>query len=375
MNFGFTEEQDLLRAEVRKFLGAHCPLAEVRRLTEGSEGWARPLWKQVAELGWTGLTIPEAHGGAGLGFEDLVVVLEETGRSLFPSPLVSTTLAAAALLEAGSAAQQAQWLPRLADGSVIGSLAVLEASDRLGPEGVALRGKPDRAGFVLDGEKLFVCDAGAADLFVLVFRSGDAPGDLSLAALPRGRAGLAAEDVPGIDLTRRVGRLRLSQVRVEEGDLLGAPGHAAPALARVLDLGACAVAAEAAGAAEAALALTVGYAKQRTQFGSPIGRWQGVKHPLAEMLVEVESLKSLVYYAAWALDRRAPDAPVAVSRAKALASEAFARIGIDAVQLHGAIGYTWQYDAQLYLKRSKWVRPAFGDASHHWERVFARGGA
>jgi alkylation response protein AidB-like acyl-CoA dehydrogenase len=210
---------------------------------------------------------------------------------------------------------------------------------------------------------------------VLAFRTGDAPGAVALAALPRDRAGLVAEDLPGIDLTRRGGRVRLSEVRVAESDLLGEPGHAAPALARVLDLGACVVAAEAAGAADAVLGLTVAYARQRTQFGSPIGRWQGVKHPLAEMIVEVESLKSLVYYAAWALDRRAPDAALAVSRAKAFASEAFARIGIDAVQLHGAIGYTWEYDAQLYLKRSKWVRPAFGDASHHWERVFGRGDA
>ena len=154
MDFGFTEEQELLRAEVRKFLDQSCPMSEVRRISEAGAGLPGPLWKQVAELGWPGLTIPEEHGGAGLGFEDLVVVLEETGRSLFPAPLLSTTLAAAAIREAGSAEQQARWLPRIAEGSAIGTLAYLEADDIQGPEGVQLRASD--GGTLESGEKLFV---------------------------------------------------------------------------------------------------------------------------------------------------------------------------------------------------------------------------
>jgi alkylation response protein AidB-like acyl-CoA dehydrogenase len=155
MNFGFSEEQELLRAEVRKLLGERCPLAEVRKITETPDGFSRELWKRVADLGWVGLTIPEAYGGAGLGRVDEVVLLEETGRSLFPSPLVSCSLAAAAL-RAGSEAQRARFLPRIADGSAVATLALLEASDHLAPEGVALAGRPDGGSFVLSGEKLLV---------------------------------------------------------------------------------------------------------------------------------------------------------------------------------------------------------------------------
>jgi alkylation response protein AidB-like acyl-CoA dehydrogenase len=374
MNFGFTEEQELLQAEARKFLDQRCPLEEVRRLAETPEGFSRALWKETAELGWLGLTISEAHGGAGLGWVDLVVLLEETGRTLFPSPLVATTLAAAAIRESGSEAQRTRWLPLLADGSRIGTFAFLEASDLHQPEGVALAGRPDGDGWRLSGEKLFVPDAGAADVLVVAFRTGPGPREIGLALVERDAPGVATEATPSMDLTKRFGRLALDGALVGPDALLGRPGAAWPAAARLLDLGACAVAAEAVGAAQAVLQLTVGYAKNRVQFGEPIGKFQGVKHPLAEMYVDVESFRSLVYYAAWALEESPDEAPLAVSRAKAYASEAFPRIGIDCVQLHGGIGYTWEYDAQLYLKRAKWTRPLFGDAEHHYERIAQLGG-
>ncbi len=172
MDFGFTEEQELLRSEVRKWLDQNCALEEVRRITEaeGGEGFAREQWKEIAELGWLGLTIPEAHGGAGLGWVDLVVVLEETGRSLFPSPLVSSTVAAAALLEAGSPEQQSRWLPGLADGTVIGTLAAQESPGAPSAASVQLDGRADGAGVLLSGEKRFVPDVGAASLYVVPFR-------------------------------------------------------------------------------------------------------------------------------------------------------------------------------------------------------------
>jgi acyl-CoA dehydrogenase len=372
MNFGFTEEQELLRSEVRKFLDENCPLEEVRKISESSEGFKRELWKQIAELGWLGLTIPEEHGGADLGWVDLVVILEEAGRTLFPLPLISTTLAAAAIRLNGSAEQQARWLPRIADGSAIGTLAFLEADDIQGAEGIRLRAA---AGDTLQsGEKLFVCDAGVADLFVVALRFGDGPMDLHLAVLERGAEGLTAEDLPGVDRTKRLGRVRFDGVHLAEDAILACGGDAGAAIARLQDLGATALAAEMVGAAEAALQLTVSYARERVQFGQPIGTFQGVKHPLAEMYVDIESFKSLVYYAAWCLGEEQEDAALAASRAKAYASEAFARIGLDAIQLHGGIGYTWEYDAQLYLKRSKWARPIFGDADYHYERVAALGG-
>ena len=368
MNFGFTEEQELLRQEVRKFLDAHAPLEQVRKLMETPDGFSRDHWKQIGELGWLGLTLPEAHGGAGLGWVDLVVVLEEMGRTLFPSPFLGATIGATAVREAGSDAQRSRWLPALADGSAIASLAWLEPSDRMDAAGVEATATPSSDGFVLSGVKEQVLDAHVADRFVVAVRAG---GAVRLAVVERGAAGVTVEPTPSIDQTRRVGRVRLANVRVAADHVLADPSEAT--LARVFDLATAAVTAESLGAAEAAIRLTVRYANERIQFGSPIGRFQGVKHPLAESFVDVESAKSILYYAAWALDERDAGASRAVSLAKAYASEAFARIGIDAVQLHGGVGFTWEYDPHLYLKRSKWARPAFGDADWHYDRAIALG--
>jgi alkylation response protein AidB-like acyl-CoA dehydrogenase len=371
MNFGFSEEQELLRREVRKFLDDRCPRSEVRKHA-GLE-LAADLWREVSGLGWPGLTVPEQYGGAGLGWIDLVVLLEETGRTLFPSPLVSTTLAEAALLQLGDEAQRARWLPRLASGEAIGTLALLEQNDVLGPAGVGLIGKPDGGGYRLSGTKCFVHDAGSATLFVVAFRTGAGADDLALGLVERGARGVSARAFPAMDATKPMGDLVLDDVQVSADAVLRS-GRGAAALGGLLDRGAVAVTAEMIGAAEEALAITVQYAKERVQFGEKIGRFQGVKHPLAEHYVEVESFKSLLYYAAWALDENPSAASLAASRAKAYASEAFAKLGIDGVQLHGAIGYTAEYDIQLYLKRSKWARPAFGDADWHYERVAQLGG-
>ncbi|MCZ6781965.1 MAG: acyl-CoA/acyl-ACP dehydrogenase [Proteobacteria bacterium] len=375
MNFGFTEEQDLLRREVRHYLGQRCPMKQVRQLMGTPEGYSPELWKEWGELGWLGITVPEEYGGAGLKWIDLVVLLEEAGRALYPSPLTSSALAGAALCDLGSPEQKREWLPSLADGSRIGTLALLEADGDLTPNGIQLRGEPDGDGFLLRGEKRFVTDPVSADLFVVAFRTGtgtgdaDGDADLTLALVDADAPGVHARTFPTLDQTKRLGTLDLDGVRVAGDALLGEPGAAGSTLARLLDLGAVAVAAEMIGAAEAALDLTVQYAKQRVQFGSPIGRFQGVKHPLAEMYVQVESSKSLLYYAAWALDDDPEQVPRAASLAKAYLSDAFARIGIDGIQLHGTLGYTEEHDIQLYLKRSKWARPMFGDASYHYERV------
>jgi len=374
MNFGFTEEQDLLRAEVRKWLDARCPIPQVRALMETDAGYSTELWKELAELGWLGLTIPEVHGGAGLHWVDFVVLLEETGRTLFPSPLISTTLAAAAILDSGSDEQRARWLPGIADGSRIGTLALIEANEVIAPAGIALLGKPDGDAFLLTGTKSFVADAGAANLFVVAFRTGPGVEDLALCVVDAGSPGVSSVSQATMDRTKRTGTLALANARVPKSAILAAPGRAWPAIQRSFDRGAIATTGELIGAAEGALALTVQYAKDRIQFGNPIGKYQGVKHPLAEMYVDIESTKSLLYYAAWALDESPGEVPRSASLAKAYASDAFARIGIDAVQLHGAVGYTAEYDVQLYLKRSKWARPTFGDSDFHYERVASLGG-
>ncbi len=371
MDFGFSEEQELLRAEVRKFLDRNAPLDEVRKIMASEAGLDRALWQQMAELGWVGLAIPDEHGGTGLDLVTLIVLLEETGRTLFPSPLISTIVAAKAIELAGSDEQQARWLPGLAAGTTIGSFAYLEDSDRHDLEGIALLGKRDGDATLLSGTKQLVSDTASADFLVVAYRTGSGRDAVSLAVVESGAAGLGVDHFPTLDATKRLGRLRFEDVRIEAGARLGEEGAAGAIVSQLLDIGALLVTAEAVGTAEGAVATTTEFAKQRVQFGSPIGRYQGVKHPLAEAYVDVESFKSLVYYAAWALDEGADDASRAVSRAKAYASEALPRIGLEGVQLHGGVGYTAEYDIQLYLKRSKWVRPAYGDADHHFEKLAA----
>jgi alkylation response protein AidB-like acyl-CoA dehydrogenase len=275
------------------------------------------------------------------------------------------------LREYGSAEQQAAFLPRIARGELIATLALLERGQLIGAAGVGASVRRDGDALLLDGEKTFVHDAGSAGLFVVAAHDERGVG---LYLVERGQPGVEAESHTLIDATKRMGTLRLSGVRLGRKAVLAAAAQGEAALARLLDAGALAIAAEAVGAAQAVHELTVEYAKVRRQFGVQIGKFQGVKHPLAEMHVEIETAKSLVYYAAWAADCAPLQLPRAASMAKAYVSDAFARIGIDAIQLHGAIGYTEEYDAQLYLKRSKWVRPQFGDADHHYERIARLGG-
>jgi len=372
MNFGLTEEQELLRREARKFLDEQCPLQEVRRLMAQPLGYSPEHWKTLAQLGWTGLITPERYGGAGLGWIDLIVVLEEAGRGLFPAPLISTLLASSAIEDAGSETQRERWLPALAAGDEIGTLALLEDASDQRLDSITVRGCREGNGFVVEGRMQHVVDAQNATLFVVAFR--DESDALRLAVVPRDSEGVQIEHCETLDLTKRLGHLELVGVQIPQDALLETASDRESAIERVLDRAAIAVTAEILGAGQAAHALTVQYAKDRVQFGSPIGRYQGVKHPLAEMYVDLESIRSLLYYAAWTLEERPEEVPLAASRAKAFATEAFLRIGVGAVQLHGAVGYTEEYDVQLYLKRSKWARPTYGDETHHLERVAMLGG-
>lgn len=370
MNFGFTPEQEQLRDQLRRFLDDRAPMPVVRNLVAQAPGFSRELWRAAAELGWLGLVVPEDYDGLGLGWVDVLVVLEETGRSLFPSPFISHTLAQSLLIAAGSEAQKRAHLPDWVNGARIAVPALLDRPDVFSPDGVTLTGRVEAGAFVLDGAKRFVDDAGAADVFLVAFRPGTA-GDVRVAIVDRQATGVHVTADATMDATKRTGTVRFEGVRVAADALL--PSADFKSLSQLLDRGAVAVTAEAVGAMEQLLAITSQYAKDRVQFGERIGRYQGVKHRLAEIFVDVESVKSLVYYAAWCCDHSAAQLPRAASLAKAYAAEAFPRIGIDGVQLHGAIGYTADYDIQLYLKRAKWVRPMFGDADHHYERAYRLG--
>ena len=371
MNFGFTEDQELLRAQVRKFLRERSPVARTRELANSDTGICRETWRDMAELGWLGLALPEAFGGSDLSWIDLTVVLEEMGRSLHPSPYVSTTLAACALLAHASEDQKSEWLPKIAEGDCVATMALNDEANTYGVDAVSLRANPHDGDLVLHGCKRFVADAAVADIFLVAFR--DAQAKLALAILPATQPGVSIETVRNLDRTKPSGSLRLEGVRIGADAVLGGAPMGTAALESLLDLGALAASAESIGVCEAILEMTTEYAKQRIQFGSPIGRYQGIKHPLADIYVDIESMKSLTYYAAWAVTTGQDDAALAVSRAKAYCSTAINNAGVTGIQSHGAIGYTEDYDLQLFLKRTKWARASFGDEDFHYDRLTAIG--
>ncbi|NQV64537.1 MAG: acyl-CoA/acyl-ACP dehydrogenase [SAR86 cluster bacterium] len=363
MNFGFTEEQDLLRDQVRKFLDAQSPVSRVREIMHTDEGFDRQIWQQIADLGWLGLVVDPEHDGVGLGFVDLIVILEEMGKSLFPSPFIAHSLAASTLDELASDDQKKRYLNDLACGRKIGTIALLDIHDLPNADSISLSGVVHQDGVILSGKKTFVMDADSADLFVVAFKDQHA---IYLALISRDQTGVSTQGSATMDLTKRTGSLELDHVKVAPQDLILAT---AENISRLLDKAAVAVTAEVIGAAEAVIYMTSSYAKDRIQFDNPIGKYQGVKHRLAEMYVDVESFKSLLYYAAWCVKESPAELARSASLAKAYASDAFSQIGTDGVQLHGAIGFTQEYDMQLYLKRSKWARPIFGDADYHYERI------
>src|SRR5216683_1006802 len=372
MNFGFNEEQELLRNTARKFFENECGSETVRRLMETPEGISAELWKKLAEQGWLGLIYPEQYDGTGLGLVDLVVLMEEMGRAVAPGPYFSTVLLGGlAILEAGGDAQKKEWLPRIAAGDKRVALAWMEPSAQLGPAGVTLTAVKRGETFTLSGTKLFVHDAHTADALVVAARTRPGAGadGVSLFLLPKGTKGLEVTLLPTMDQTRKLCEVACSDVTVGADALLGAAEAGWAPLSRVLDRATVALCAERCGGAQKVLDMTVEYAKIRQAFGRPIGSYQGVKHRAADMLVDVENSKSITYYAAWALDENSPEAPLAVSMAKAYVSDAYRRVAAGGIQLHGGIGFTWEHDLHLYFKRAKGSEFTFGDATHHRERV------
>jgi alkylation response protein AidB-like acyl-CoA dehydrogenase len=372
MNFGFNEEQELLRNTARKFFENECGSDTVRRLMETPEGISAELWKKLAEQGWLGLIYPEQYDGTGLGLVDLVVLMEEMGRAVAPGPYFSTVLLGGlAILEAAGDAQKKEWLPRIAAGDKRVALAWMEPSAQLGPAGVTLTAVKRGETFTLSGTKLFVHDAHTADALVVAARTRPGAGadGVSLFLLPKGTKGLEVTLLPTMDQTRKLCEVACSDVTVGADALLGAAGAGWAPLSRVLDRATVAHCAAMCGGAQKVLDMTVEYAKIRQAFGRPIGSYQGVKHRAADMLVDVENSKSITYYAAWALDENSPEAPLAVSMAKAYVSDAYRRVAAGGIQLHGGIGFTWEHDLHLYFKRAKGSEFTFGDATHHRERV------
>jgi alkylation response protein AidB-like acyl-CoA dehydrogenase len=339
---------------------------------EGKKGFAPEMWKQVSELGWPALIIPEQYGGIGMTVIDLIVVMEEMGRALFPSPFLFNLMGTFALLEAGSEEQKQKYLPLIASGECLTTLAFAEPGDIIDIRGVNSEARKSGDGFALNGEKLFVDYAHAANLMIVPCRTapGKNPGEgITLFLVDPKEAGVKINVLRAIDLTRKNCQVILENVKLAPDRVLGEVDRGGPVFKKLLLKSTVALAAEMIGGAEAALAKAVDYAKIREQFGRPIGAFQGIKHPLADMYVDIELAKGLVYYAALSLENGLEDAEIAVSSAKTAISDAFTRVGMESILIHGGVGYTWECDAHLFLRRAKWSEYTLGDPGYHREHI------
>ena len=367
MNFSFSDDQVLLKNSVRAALEEHCKSAHVRAMAEDSKGYGDELWSEMGKLGWLGLPFPEEHGGAGLGLVELAIVLEEMGRAAYPGPFFSTVvLGGLGLMLGGSAEQRDKWLPAIASGRARMTAALLEDHLDWDPAATTASATKSGSGWILSGVKRFVPWAHVADVILVPARSAEG---LSLFLLDPKSVGVTLSPMKGIDLTNRWSELRLDKVAVGAEAIMGQPGAAASLLESLLRRAAVCASAEMLGAARRCLDMSVEYVKVREQFGQPIGSFQAIRHRCAEMLLEAENAHAAVYYAAWALTAGAEDAAVASSICKSYVNEAARRVCGDAIQVHGGIGFTWEYDLHLYMKRAKALEPLYGDTEYHRELV------
>jgi len=367
-----TAELAELRTAVRDFLSAKSGEEQVRQVMESERGYDEAVWAQMAEqLGLQALALPAEHGGDGYGFVELAVVLEEMGRALLPSPFLSTiVLAGSALVAAGDAGAQAAHLPGIATGKTTATLAVAEADGAWDTASLATTAIRGDKGWTLRGEKCFVLDGATADLILVVARTDEGP---TLFSVGGDAPGLTRTPLRTLDATRRLARLDLADVPAVA---VGEPGAAAAVVDRVLDLAMTALAAEQVGGARACLEASASYARERVQFGRPIGSFQAVKHKCADMLVRLQLADAAAREAADAVAGvdGAPDPGVAAAVAHVVCSEAYMFVAAENIQVHGGIGFTWEHPAHLYYRRAKSSQLLFGGPAVYYERLLSRMG-
>jgi alkylation response protein AidB-like acyl-CoA dehydrogenase len=368
VNFAFSDEQEELRSIVRQFLEAKSPEAAVREQMDTERGYDPDVWRQMAEqLGLQSLIVPEDHGGQGFGYVELIVVLEEMGRALLCAPYFSTVaLGVNTLVHSGDDAAQKQWLPGIASGETIATLAFTEPNGRWDESGIELRATRSGDTWTLDGTKSFVLDGHVADLILV---AGRTDAGVSIFAVTGDASGLTRTPLSTMDQTRKQAKLDFAGV---PATLVGTDGAGWATVSRVLDLAAVALAAEQVGGAQRVLEMSVEYAKDRVQFGRPIGSFQAIKHKCADMLLEVESAKSAAYYAGWCAAELNDELPAVASLAKAYCSDAYFHASAENIQIHGGIGFTWEHPAHLYFKRAKSSELLFGDPTYHRELLAQR---
>ena len=351
MNFGLSDEQVLLQKTLRRFHEESCPTTRVRAVMESASGHDPALWAEYANLGVPGLVIPAEHGGSGLELLDLALAAEELGYAAAPGPFLAVAMATVALLESGDDGECRRWLERIASGAAIGTIAFGEEGSSWSPEDVKTEARDGR----LRGTKPLVPYASVADFLVVAARDADGPG---LWLVERGAPGIEIQPLRVVDQTRRLESLEL---RDAPGRRLGG----FPGLRRSLDAGLVLLAADAYGGSRRCLDMTVGYVMHREQFGQPIGAFQAVKHQLATLACDLEPSLSLVWYAAHAFDRIREESSRQAAMVKAHLGDLFDKVARDTTELHGGIGFTWEYDLQLWFRRSIFDRSFLGESGYH----------
>jgi len=362
MNFDFSDDQKQLRDQARKFLSEKCPPKAVRAVLDGKTPYDKELWKGLAEMGFLGVAIPEEFGGAGAGHLELCVIAEEMGRALAPVPFSSTVyLAAESLLLAGSDAQKKKWLPKIASGEAIGTLALFEGTGNPSPKAIKLAAN----GGTLNGVKKPVPDGALADFAVVAARTGSSgrESDISLFLVDMKGEGVDTKPLANVDLTRGQAEVTFKNGKAEP---LGKAGEGWGILMQVLDRAAVLTAFEQVGGADRALEMGRDYALDRIAFGRPIGSFQAVKHMLADMYVSATLARSNCYYGAWALSTNAGELPEAAAAARISATQAFQHCAKNNIQVHGGMGFTWEFDCHMYYRRANAVALGLGSLSY-WE--------
>ena len=371
MDLGLTEVQQMLKSSAREFLSQECPLMLVRVMEEHELGVTEDLWRQISSLGWTGLVFPEQYGGTGGDFIDLAVLLEEMGRSLLPGPFFSTViLGGLTVLDAGTDAQKFDVLNKICNGQLRMTLALTEASGTLEPWGVETTASREADAYRISGTKLFVPDAHVADLMVVAARTDTGPdpaAGITLFLVPGNSPGVSVSQLNSIALDRQC-EVTLDNVTVLADAVLGEVNQGWPIIQRALQRAIAGKCLEMLGGADAVLDMTVEYAKQRTQFGRPVGTFQAVQHHCANMAIDVEGSRHIAYQAAWRISEGLP-ANREVAMAKAWISGAYQRVCATAHQCHGAIGFTREHNLQLYTRRAKVQELSYGDVDSHRESV------
>ncbi len=370
MDLGLDEQQELLKNFARDFLEKECPESLVREMEEDEQGYSPDLWKKMAAQGWMGLTIPEDQGGAGLTLCELVVLLEEFGRALVPGPFISTVvLGVVPIMEAGTDEQKAQYLPKIAAGETIMTMALTEPSAKWTADGVTLEAKKDGSDYVLNGTKLFVPDAHVTDQMIVAGRTGGKGEDgVTLFIVESKSDGIKFEQLKTIAADKQ-SEVVFENVKVPAANVLGAEGKGWAIVDKVSKVATVAACAYLVGLSQMDFDTTLNYAKERVQFGRPIGSFQAIQHKLADAIIDVDGSRFITYKAAWSLTEGEDDADLMISMAKAWASDASRRVVAHGQQIHGGIGFTKEYKIQLYFRRQKWMELMWGDADYHREKV------